>query len=588
MGFFILFSCYVKMDKHITYKDYQAVIKRTYRGFPKHLNIIAGDTETKPALLVGLMSNDSVMIKEVDSIKERYKVFLFFLEKLSKKNYLNVCCFHNLKFDLQVLFLYFKEKFQNDSFELYLNDKYQEISYEEMKELKHNKEFFIKISAFCCKTWFVHINIKNKKVIIIDSFSFFRKSLKKLGEELNLKNKKYNVDFDRVSIESLKKYLKNDLKTQYNLTEFILDFHKLYDVYISVSIAQLSQRIFRHHFLKSAKIRLPDHEAVIGCIKSFHGGKNGIYCKKITKIRNALMVDVNSMYPYAMTKIPNFSNCSYDFVKEFNNKYDGVYQIWGKVKKCKYPIIYSHDFKPLSGIIKGIWITSYELKEAIKRKEIKIERCIGIVIKEVKNSYNPIKEYVLHFYDKKTNIKKNNPLYKFYKLCLNSLYGKFIQHMVYNEAEYEVINGEIIANEKRYKAGGLFNPFIATLITGFSRAFMHNLEHKYKSIHTATDSIVTTLKNIPVSNKLGGLSKEAEGDILIFRNKCYIMFSDIIKYAKHGFHSDIETLLKMYLTNNYVYEYSRFTNIREGMKRVEKKVELCEWNEFKNVKFNVV
>ena len=75
-------------------------------------------------------------------------------------------------------------------------------------------------------------------------------------------------------------------------------------------------------------------------------------------------------------------------------------------------------------------------------------------------------------------------------------------------------------------AGSFFHPFIGTLITGFVRARLFNFERRFRSIHSATDSIMT-FGDIPakyVSKELGDMKVEARGDALILRPKFYVFF----------------------------------------------------------------
>lgn len=611
------------MIKEIVIPDYLGSIKKNTIGIQKDINVIGCDIETLPFKLLGFYTvkkdgnqhntkdNDIMIIEDIKSKRNRFKTFLLNVDRLTSSKKTNVIGFHNLRFDLQHLLLHYKDYFLDNDFILYFDRKGNNLTEQIYTKLNKDRiNDIIKVHVFCSKTWFIRIyfgSIRGKQkfkkmVIVLDTFAFFRSSLLKLSKYLKLKHKKYIVEFETTSKKDLKKYLINDCKVQYDLIIKIIEFHRLYDVSICISIAQLSAKIFKKNFIMSPITQLPSY-FLQPAILSYHGGKNGFYGDRVEKIDNVTEIDVNSMYPYAKTQIPNFSNCSFKFIKEYDDNYNGIYKVSGKLKKCKYPIFYTHDFKPIKkGIelqeniiaedqdyfyIENLWITSYELKEALRAGEFQIIKCVGIVVIE-QDGYNPLKEFVNHFYEKKKNTPEENPEYFFYKIILNSLYGKFIQNIDYKQEFDYVIekNGEkiIITEIKKVgKAGGLFQPLIASLITGFSRAYMHKLEHKYNSIHTATDSVMTLEKNIKVSDNLGDISIKFKGDIIIFRNKCYIQFGDYIKYAKHGFHGNLKDLMRIYLSKNKEYSYSRFTNIRESLKRVDKKLIPCEWNEFESV-----
>ncbi len=599
------------MEKYIFQPSYYKGIKENCIGVQDNINLIGADSETKPYRLIGIGNNNNVTTNFL-SIKN----FLRDLDYQSKTHFTNVCFFHVLKFDMQVIFLKHKSKFMDsNSLDLYFDTNYEIITDEKEINLKR---YYVKVKLFYSKIWFMRIVFNSHKhCLVLDSYSFLKGSLKNLSNDLNLEVKKYEVEFDSVNKKELTKYLINDVKTEYYLGQRIIDFHKEYDVRISVSIAQLASRIFRHKFIKD-KDTIPKmpHDLIGGCIKSYHGGKNTYIGDKVTKFENVKYYDVNSLYPYAMSKIPNFLNCEYKTIIKYNPDKEGVYQIYGDLKKSKYAIFYSHGFDKIDRNfkgndiiidmgdyfkIKGLWVTSYELRKALehdlfnfRNKGInptkEYSNCIGIIVKESPDvKYNPLKDFVTHFYNKKKETSSNHPFYLFYKTCLNSLYGKFIQNMNYSVPDEDIYDempdGSFKKREKKFKGGGLFNPLIATLITGFSRAYMFDFEVKYNSIHTATDSIMT-YEDIPTGKELGDFRLEDQGDVIIFRSKLYIFFGKTLKYARHGFHGSIQTLLSMFIKKEKTYKATRFINIKESMRCKDRKAgEFQELDYNLNVKF---
>ena len=178
--------------------------------------------------------------------------------------------------------------------------------------------------------------------------------------------------------------------------------------------------------------------------------------------------------------------------------------------------------------------------------------------------------YVDYFFNMKNETPKTNPNYMYYKTLLNSLYGKFIQTTEDNK--YFEVDG-IDLKLTTWKAGGLFNPFIASLITGGARAYLHSLEHEYKSIHSSTDSIMTTFKprKEHLKDELGALQIETFGDGLFVRNKLYAIFGDTIKYALHGFQGTVTDLIKLYINKEHEYETTKLIQVREGLLHEDKK-----------------
>lgn len=596
------------MEKNIIQPSYYKGIGRNCVGIQEKLNIFASDTETKPFRLIGIGDSKNIEIKKLT-----YKNFLKLIDKNSKEDECNITSFHNLKFDMQVIFLRFKKNFKScNCFELYFDSKFNYIS-DQKRILK--KDYYCRVKLFFSKTWFMNISFsKNRRCLVIDSYSFLKGSLYNLSLDLNLPVKKYKIDFNTTNKKELIQYLKNDVLTQYYLTERIIDFHKEYDVRICVSIAQLAARIFRHKFIKKEdSIPIIPHELLSPILQSYHGGKNTYIYDSVKFFKDYNYYDINSLYPHAMKEIPNFLNCSYHMIDHFDKDKEGAYIITGDLKKSIYAIFYSHGFDKIDNRYKGneyiidkgdyfhvknLCVTSYELKKALEYNLINLNSCKGIIIEESKNSYNPLVDYVDHFYQKKKETKeweiknnKSHPFYSFYKTCMTSLYGKFIQNLDYSKPdldEYiEKENGQIVKKSKIFMGGGLFNPLIATLITGFSRALMFDYENKYSSIHTATDSIMTQEK-IKCSNQLGDMKLEDFGDVIIFRGKCYVFFGENgVKSARHGFYGTTEDLIRMYINKATKYKATRFINIKESLRCKDRKAaEFQELSYNFNVKYD--
>lgn len=440
---------------------------------------------------------------------------------------------------------------------------------------------------------------KGARVVhLIDAMAFFKTSLKKAAELFcpGLPKLPRPRDLGQVRYKKTDKkfiaYAMRDAEITYHVGMAIQAMHEEYDVQQCVSAPHMAARIFRHRFLK-LPIPLPPNRIVYSALHSYHGGKNNL-AAPVGWHRGIYSLDIVSAYPAAMARLPSFSNP--DAYKEIRGVGHpkklpemGIYKVWGMVKPCKWPIIYSHDFKPLSGKIEGIWTTGPELLEAIRTKEIKIEKIEGYFYDiTLDNEPSPFKAYVETFFRLKDHADTTRRA--FYKLFLNSLYGKFIQSGTRGGDLKNLVwdcDNETLNQIRIITAGGLFNPFIASLITGFPRAWIHRMEHDYRAIHTATDGIFTQVR--PKERPgLGGQKIDAKGDALIFRNKCYIIYGlcqkagkngkkplrskifknrDIIKFATHGFHGSIFDLEKLYRAGKTDYHYVKVNKLRESLRR---------------------
>jgi hypothetical protein len=164
-----------------------------------------------------------------------------------------------------------------------------------------------------------------------------------------------------------------------------------------------------------------------------------------------------------------------------------------------------------------------------------------------------------------------------YKIMLNGVTGKFIQ----TSEDYTLIDGQLV---KIQRAGGLYQPFIASLITGHTRSVMHPLEHRYKALHTATDGIFAPGRHAGARKKeLGAVVDEGHGDLALLRNKLYILYSHeeipdvtypsavfdgrhILKCARHGFQGTVANLEQMLISAVREYKVNRPLKLKSASK----------------------
>ena len=435
-----------------------------------------------------------------------------------------------------------------------------------------------------------------KSVMLIDTFAYFSTSLARMADMLcpdlpklempkGLGSKRF-----KASDKNFCQYAMRDSIIAYRAGKQIHAMHSELDVPLCVSAPHFASKVFRRRFLHKP-IPLPPRSLVYSAMHSYHGGKNNVTASA-GYYRNVQAVDIRSAYPFAMSTFPSFTNPKlYRTIKGGGNPRNlppyAIYKIDGVAKNCSYPSLYNHAFKPLFGNFSGQWVTGFELNEALRKREVRLLRTEGYYYDaERDNEPSPFKEYVEYFFSKKE--KPEDKIHReFYKLLLNSLYGKFIQtraNTILNDIVFDLDDNRLI-DQAAIIAGGLFNPFIATLITGHTRAYIHRLEHDYEALHTSTDGVFTQQKP-KESAGLGGLSIEASGDLLLFRNKLYIFYDaiskeekgkvtesvifsgkKITKYALHGFHGTLAQLEQIHATGQKSYSYTKVNKLRESIKR---------------------
>jgi hypothetical protein len=431
---------------------------------------------------------------------------------------------------------------------------------------------------------------RNRVVMLIDSFSFFRGSLAegarlycpklpKLARPRNLGQHRYTA-----RDSAFKAYAMRDAVVSYHIGSAIEDLHHEFDLKQCVSVADLAARVFRHRFL-TYTIPQPTDDVICASLDAYHGGKNNLTVAPGWYL-NTTGLDISSAYPHAMRNMPSFGYSKlyrrYKAAQRVKRVPEyGVYRVTGTVADCKWPALFDHDFSPLKGKFENVHIQGFELNEALRSGELKVAHVKGWYYDAEKDIQAPaLREFCDDFYKRKETEK--NAVRRFgYKLILNSISGKFIQTRKRALKAYVAIESEKITEARELVAGGMFHPFIAAAITAHTRARIHRLEHEYQAIHTATDGIMTLKRVTGLKEKgLGALGCDAKGDLLLVRNKLYVMYGSdgkqesrafagkrILKYALHGFQGSVFDLERLIAQNKRKYQATHVNQLKESLKR---------------------
>lgn len=479
----------------------------------------------------------------------------------------------NITFDLPLLLRKMIDLFLNDDFEV------------------RYKGWNIKV--FCTKNWFAVIQKDDIYIMLVDVRNYFQKgSLEKVAKDLKLSIGKLEhpeglgTKKFLKSDSKFKEYALGDIRVTLEIGKVIVAMHEEFDVPMSTSFANMSEKVFRRMFiLDNESMQFPNQDAKRLAELCYHGGKNAYYYDHPSRHKNIYEYDFNSAYPFAMYDLPSFVSGSYRRVRSLSDKYEGFYEVSGTIKSCKYGILYNSSFnyfRNQNNTRVKIYATSYELKEAIRSKEIKIDKVNGWIW-QADTTHNPLKAYTQYFWEKKQATPKEDVHYLFYKLFLNSLYGKFIQRNPINsEMVLKLRNSQFVMRDNDLIAGGLYNPFIGALITAHCRARLHENEHLLEAIDCSTDSIKSKKYDKQFEKDYLGrmrlesyhckiCSRDYSKFIGIFvRNRLNLLICNkghIVKGAMHGFWGNKEELLTLVQNKQTTYQRTRMPLIREGLKQ---------------------
>lgn len=451
------------------------------------------------------------------------------------------------------------------------------------------------------KPVFANFNDGKRHIELVDSFLWFMTSLenaaKKVCPDLPKLMRPQGLGLTLYSRTDtgFVEYAMRDAEVAYHLGLAIERFHEELEVAPQISLASMAAAVFRSTYLQDNIYQPPLYQWMVGAAAAYHGGVNRVRPgASMTWHKNVTALDVSSAYPHAMHGFPDFSNVNgYKSYKSRKaNKLRsvpdlGVYCLTGKSPKCDWPALFDHNFKGLQGAFEDIWVSGYELNEAIRSDEVKISRISGYHYdsvsytrkgKHYSTAYSPFRAFVDEFYRLKSEAA--DPVMRYmYKILLNALTGKFIQ----TSPDYTLVDGKLV---KIHRAGGLYHPFIAGLITGHTRATMHALEHEHEALHTATDGIFAPGNIRGAKQKtLGAIVSEGNGDLALFRNKLYIFYTGletegsypsqvfegrhILKCARHGFQGRVVDLEKMLINVNRTYKVNKPIKLKSAIKNKE-------------------
>lgn len=402
-----------------------------------------------------------------------------------------------------------------------------------------------------------------RRVKLIDAMAYFVGSLDKAASVIGAGKKMPKpMAFSRKAARSsaFVEYAKQDAILTQRLGDYIAGLHTTYDVATCISAPHFAARVFRRRYL-TAEIPMPTEPLEQYGLDSYHGGKNGFYLPKPMLLKDIWHYDIRSAYPEAMRQLPNIETATWEAIDAYEPNAHAIWEISGVATKCRFRAIMQHDARWITGRFNRVRVTSYELDAALRLGEIKITRCVGWIMRGEPGG--PLQRYVDDFYALK-RFAKTDAERAAAKLFLNSLYGKFFQKTpLGNVTGYDIDSHEMVVTDPEqdfdYEAGGLYHPPIASLITGYVRAKIHELEHEYDAVMTSTDGFFAyrSPDQSKLGDELGMLSAEI-GSLRIWRERLYVFTPSKGKptYALHGFRGSLDQLQRMPLKAGNTFHYA--------------------------------
>lgn len=376
---------------------------------------------------------------------------------------------------------------------------------------------------------------KKRPITFTDLYTFYNLSLGKAGKKY-LKSTKDKINGNKLNTDlkywkkkekDIIKYCIKDCNLTKNLGWLLVNTIKengLLTPKFLVSPASISKQNFRYkNYIPSLKhTSIKVIQIAFDC---YFGGRFEVFKRGF--INNANLYDIVSQYPKMIRDLPDLFNglwYQYKDLKELpKSRCLGYFKCLVKIPMTEkiptLPIKYKGLVCFPNGTFLG-WFTWFDL-DLMRKYIISIKK--AIIFKPNSNNYFPFRKKIDELVDKKKSIDKdkNSMSYNTVKICMNGLYGCFIEK---HDKFYLDDNGNII---KRVKAGILFNPIYASQITAFGRWSVIKDIPKIKRKHIIaihTDSIMTDIdmsKYLEIGKNLGNWNLESSGKTLIIGTGLY-------------------------------------------------------------------
>lgn len=329
--------------------------------------------------------------------------------------------------------------------------------------------------------------------------------------------------------------IKDCVLTQKLAENWITTFYQVFGFYTNnwISAGYLAEKVLLNNSIEIPLFNELEYGVQELARFSFYGGRFELIRRGF--IGNCYLYDINSAYPYALTKIPDIRYGKWFESKKINPKSKlGFFfieaNISDKVKIAPFPFVKKNKTICYPSGKFRTYVTLDELLMVKNDPEIKYKILESWQFIPESNCTYPFKEFIEKQYQKRMKLKQNNnKLEKAIKIILNSIYGK-------------------MAQRTNNVMGNLFNPVIAGYITGYTRKYLYEFMKKYDldnyAVAFATDSIACMKKIDGLDSKvLGKMKLDNSAMDVIFLSNGFYRFGKFWK--KRGIGKDMERKIEI-------------------------------------------
>lgn len=528
---------------------------RNHNNIDKPREIVAVDTETEKGNIFLISDHDGNYLDYPNITFENVVKFLLRYEG-------KWIFFYNLGYDAEcILKLLPDEILKSYKWKKELKFEYEgyKVHYIDRKKLTISKGHH-SVNCYDIAQYY-----ENKP--LLDAYSEnVKKSLDPDYLAMKEKRKSFSLYYYLRHKRQVRKYCRIDCILTKELAEnWIQIFHKVFGFYVDnwISSGYLAEKVLIKNGINIPLFNEIPYEVQELARHSFYGGRFELVVRGY--IGECYLYDINSAYPFALTTLQDITNGKWIRSKRIHPKAKlGFFFILADVaptvKIAPFPFVKKNRTICYPCGKFRTYVTLDELKTVEGDPRIKYKILESSQFIPNKDCGYPFKEFIEEQYERRMNLRRDgNQLQRAIKIILNSIWGK-------------------TAQRTNRMMGNLFNPVIASYITGFVRAQLYKFMKKYglenDVVAFATDSIAVR-KKIPIPDKnevLGEMKLDKEGNDVIFLSNGFYRFNGVWKKRGIGFDNEkrqeIEHLdSKIDMAGNFYIKVktTKTTHIKSGI-----------------------
>lgn len=295
-------------------------------------------------------------------------------------------------------------------------------------KIMFNEECCVNKFIFEDGVFFAKIDHPLGKIVLCDSFNYFKVSLEKMGQSLDIK--KLEMPTDYCNKEEWYTYCERDVDV---LAESVLELVRFNHQHrlgrFTPTIASLAFNCYKTKFMKHDVLVHDNQDALKLERSGYYGGIVDTNYIGVAPKGKVYELDVNSMYPFQCTRPLPYQFVGYKehpsikCVKDLMREYMVCVEVWLKTKENTYPLRHGNKVVYPTGEYCTV-LMHPEIMNALIYREVKA------ITKVAWYSADTIfKEYMEFFSTKKNEYEQDNNE-SFRTICkyyMNTLYGKTAQ-----------------------------------------------------------------------------------------------------------------------------------------------------------------